>query len=191
MVDLGKHTGLSASLLSQLENEKVTPTLPTLAHIAMVFDIGLDYFFDNRRSKRAFAVTRANDQLRFPDRPDNPVHAYFFEVLAYSAKEKRVSAYVAEFPARTPEEVALSGGVGTRRRALPMPGDTVRRGRTLAGSGGQRTFRCPGTACAPRRFRSPGSGSGRDYASANVNSARPVANEQIQRRISGLQTHWG
>jgi transcriptional regulator with XRE-family HTH domain len=105
LVDLGKHTRLSASLLSQLENDKLTPTLPTLARIAMVFDVGLDYFFDNQRSQRAFTVTRASERLRFPDRPDNPVPAYFFEVLAYSAKEKRVSAYAAEFPARKPEEV--------------------------------------------------------------------------------------
>ena len=105
LVDLGKHTGLSASLLSQLENGKTMPTLPTLARIAMVFDVGLDYFFDNQRSKRVFGVTRARERLRFPDRPDNPIPAYFFEVLAFSAKEKRVSAYVAEFPARKGEEV--------------------------------------------------------------------------------------
>lgn len=105
LVDLGKHTGLSASLLSQLENGKTIPTLPTLARIAMVFDVGLEYFFDDQRSKRVFAVTRAAERMRFPDRPDNPVPAYFFEVLAYGAKEKRVSAYVAEFPARKAEEV--------------------------------------------------------------------------------------
>ncbi len=40
LVDLGKHTGLSASMLSQLENGKLIPTLPTLARIAMVFDVG-------------------------------------------------------------------------------------------------------------------------------------------------------
>jgi transcriptional regulator with XRE-family HTH domain len=105
LVDLGKHTGLSASLLSQLENGKTIPTLATLARISMVFDIGLDYFFDNQRPKRLFAVTRARERLRFPDRPDNPIPAYFFEVLAYSAKEKRVSAYLAEFPIRRAEEV--------------------------------------------------------------------------------------
>ncbi len=105
LVDLGKHTGLSASLLSQLETGKTMPTLPTLTRIAMVFDVGLDYFFDSQHSKRVFSVTRAGERLRFPDRPDNPVPAYFFEVLAYGAKEKRMSAYVAEFPARNAEEV--------------------------------------------------------------------------------------
>ena len=105
LVDLGKHTGLSASLLSQLENGKVIPTLPTLTRIAMVFDVGLDYFFDDQRSRRTFAITRARERLQFPDRADNPLPAYFFEVLAFEAKEKRLSAYVAEFPPRKPDEV--------------------------------------------------------------------------------------
>ena len=52
LVDLGKHTGLSASMLSQLENGKLIPTLPTLARVAMVFDVGLDFFFGEKRSKR-------------------------------------------------------------------------------------------------------------------------------------------
>ena len=39
LADLGKHTGLSASMISQLENGKLIPTLPTLARIGMVFDV--------------------------------------------------------------------------------------------------------------------------------------------------------
>lgn len=105
LVDLGKHTGLSASMLSQLENGKLIPTLPTLSRIAMVFDVGLEYFFDYKRSKRVFSLTRAGDRIRFPERADAPVPSFFFEVLAFGAMEKRVSAYVAEFPQRTEKEV--------------------------------------------------------------------------------------
>lgn len=105
LVDLGKHTGLSASMLSQLENGKAIPTLPTLERIAMVFDIGLDHFFDHHHSRRTFAITRARERLRFPDRADNPVPAYFFEVLGSGAREKPICAYVAEFPLRAPDEV--------------------------------------------------------------------------------------
>ena len=36
LVDLGRHTGLSASFLSQLETGRVVPTLRNLARIAMV-----------------------------------------------------------------------------------------------------------------------------------------------------------
>ena len=46
LVDLGKHTGLSASFLSQLETGRVVPTLRNLARIAMVFSKDLSYFFE-------------------------------------------------------------------------------------------------------------------------------------------------
>src|SRR3954463_8341013 len=82
LVDLGKHTGLSASMLSQLENGKLIPTLPTLARIATVFDVGLEFFFGEKRQKKSFSVIRAPDRIRFPEAPENPLPAYYFEVLA-------------------------------------------------------------------------------------------------------------
>ena len=42
LVELGKHTSLSAPQLSRLERGKLFPTLPTLMRIAMVFGVGLD-----------------------------------------------------------------------------------------------------------------------------------------------------
>ena len=105
LVDLGKHTGLSASMLSQLENGKLIPTLPTLARIAMVFDVGLDFFFGEKRSKRVFSIVRASERFRFPELSDNPVPGYYFEVLAYGAVDKSMSAYLAEFPKLAATEV--------------------------------------------------------------------------------------
>src|SRR5665213_1434654 len=46
LVEMGKHTGLSASFLSQLETGRVVPTLRNLARIAMVFSKDLSYFFE-------------------------------------------------------------------------------------------------------------------------------------------------
>lgn len=98
LVDLGKHTGLSASMLSQLENGKLIPTLPTLARIAMVFDVGLEFFFGEKRSARVFSIVRSAERMRFPELSDNPVPGYYFEVLAYNAMDKSLSAYLADFP---------------------------------------------------------------------------------------------
>jgi transcriptional regulator with XRE-family HTH domain len=106
LVDLGKHTGLSASMLSQLENGKLVPTLPTLARISMVFDVGLDHFFVDKKRRRTFLIVRAGSRMRFPDRPGSPTPDYFFECLAFSAQEKSLQAYLAEFPKRSPSEVA-------------------------------------------------------------------------------------
>ena len=98
LVDLGKHTGLSASMLSQLENGKLVPTLPTLARIAMVFDVGLEHFFSDRRRQKLLAVVRGSERMRFPERPDKELPAYFFECLAYTVQNKPLQAYFAEFP---------------------------------------------------------------------------------------------
>lgn len=106
LIDLGKHTGLSASMLSQLENGKLLPTLATLARIAMVFDVGLDYFFADKRRHRPFVVIRASERIRFPDRSTSPKPDYFFECLAFSTQGKSVQAYLAEFPERAPSDVA-------------------------------------------------------------------------------------
>ncbi len=100
LVDLGKHTGLSASMLSQLENGKLVPTLPTLARIATVFDVGLEHFFSDKRARRTFSIVRAAERLRFPDLPDSPVPGFYFEVLAFGATDKSIGSYLAEFPLR-------------------------------------------------------------------------------------------
>jgi transcriptional regulator with XRE-family HTH domain len=104
LVDLGKHTGLSPSLLSQLENGKMIPTLPTLARIAMVFDVGLDHFFGDKRGRKLFAVVREKERMRFPERNDVPVPSYFFECLTFATQGQGMQAYLAEFPHRTPVE---------------------------------------------------------------------------------------
>ena len=97
LADLGKHTGLSASMLSQLENGKLIPTLPTLARIAMVFDVGVDHFFVDKKKRCLFAIVRKEERIRFPDRPGSPDPQFFFECLAFSAQDKSIQAYLAEF----------------------------------------------------------------------------------------------
>lgn len=106
LVDLGRHTGLSASMLSQLENGRMVPTLPTLARIAMVFDVGVDHFFANRRGKALFSVVRKEERMRFPDHPGAARPAYHFECLAFSSQEKSLQAYLAEFEPVPLEKVA-------------------------------------------------------------------------------------
>ncbi len=113
LVDLGRHTGLSPSMLSQLENGKMIPTLPTLARIAMVFDVSLDHFFGDKRGRKLFSVVRANERMRFPDRADAPLPSYFFECLTFASQGKGLQAYLAEFPPRpqTPSSEHFHEGV--------------------------------------------------------------------------------
>lgn len=96
LVELSKHTGLSAAMLSKLERDKMVPTLPTLLRIALVFSVGLDYFFADDRRRHVVALVRKNERLRFPER-QGPGSAYFFESLDFKATERKLNAFYAEF----------------------------------------------------------------------------------------------
>src|SRR5687767_15362257 len=89
LVDLGKHTGLSPALLSKLERGRLFPTLPTLLRIALVFGVGLEFFFSGAREKPLVAVVRKRDRVRLPERPDAQESAFHFESLDYPAVERR------------------------------------------------------------------------------------------------------
>ena len=105
LVELSKHTGLSAALLSKLERGKLFPTLPTLLRIAMVYSVGLEYFFTDERKRRVVSVVRKEDRVRFPERPGTQEVPYFFECLDYKATERKMSVFVAEFQDITPEKL--------------------------------------------------------------------------------------
>ena len=97
LVELGRHTGLSPAMLSKIERGQVFPTLPTLLRIALVFSVGLDYFFAGSRDKPIVAVVRHKDRLRFPEKPGGRDGAYEFESLDYPAVERRLNGYYVEF----------------------------------------------------------------------------------------------
>lgn len=96
LVELGRHSGLSPALLSKIERGRLYPTLPTLLRIALVFSVGLDYFFNDVRNRPVAAVVRRKDRLRLPDAA-GAEPAYFFESLDFPVTERRLSGYLAEF----------------------------------------------------------------------------------------------
>jgi len=97
LVELGRHTGLSAALLSKLERGKLFPTLPTLLRIALVFGVGLEHFFNDDRKRRVVGIVRRSERIRFPERPGGQDVPYFFECLDYRSTERKLSAFRAEF----------------------------------------------------------------------------------------------
>ncbi|GAA3751701.1 helix-turn-helix domain-containing protein [Terriglobus aquaticus] len=95
LVELGRHTGLSASFLSQLETGRVVPTLRNLARIAIVFSKDLSYFFEPE-PKTLFRVHRSHERVRLPQTgTDEP--SYFFESLGYMVPDRQLDPYYIEF----------------------------------------------------------------------------------------------
>ena len=95
LVEMGKHTGLSASFLSQLETGRVVPTLRNLARIAMVFSKDLSYFFDPE-PHTLFRVHRKTERVRLPQSGVNDP-TYYFESLGYLVPDRTLDPYLAEF----------------------------------------------------------------------------------------------
>ena len=99
LVELGRHTGLSAAMLSKVERGKLFPTLPTLLRIALVFSVGLEYFFSDDQKRHVIGIVRQGERRRFPDRPEGKDVSFFFESLDFTAVERKLNAYYAEFQA--------------------------------------------------------------------------------------------
>jgi len=111
LVELGRHTGLSASFLSQLETGRVVPTLRNLARIAMVFSKDLSYFFESE-PQTLFRVHRRTERVRLPQSGvDDP--SYYFESLGYMVPDRQLDPYFAEFlPLKTGRQPRAHQHVG-------------------------------------------------------------------------------
>ena len=130
LVDLGKHTGLSPALLSKIERGRLFPTLPTLLRIALVFGVGLEYFFAGVREKPLVAIARAAARVQLPERPGAGEAAYRFASLDYPATERRFNCYVADFLPVAPDKLrphehagvefiyVMRGTLSARRRSI-------------------------------------------------------------------------
>jgi transcriptional regulator with XRE-family HTH domain len=98
LVELARHTGLSAAMLSKLERGVVFPTLPTLLRIALVFGVGLDHFFAASQARKALGIVRRGERTRFPERLGGREVAWEFECLDFAANERALNAYWVRFP---------------------------------------------------------------------------------------------
>src|ERR1700690_3417546 len=95
LVELGRHTGLSASFLSQLETGRVVPKRRNLARGAMVFSKDFFYFFETE-PHTLFRIHRKKERVRLPQTGvDDPT--YYFESLGYMVPDRQLDPYFAEF----------------------------------------------------------------------------------------------
>ena len=99
LVELAKHTGLSAAMLSKLERGVLYPTLPTLLRIALVFGVGLDHFVSAAASRRALGIVRRRERTRLTEKLGGRDAAWDFECLDFAATERKLNAYWVKFHA--------------------------------------------------------------------------------------------
>lgn len=106
LAQLAEHTGFSPAMLSRLENGRLVPTLPTLTRIALVFSVGLDYFFSDPRKRHIVAIVRRKERKVFPSDPKVADAPWHFESLDFRVNERKLNGYLAHFHPVAPEKVS-------------------------------------------------------------------------------------
>src|SRR5512134_1438743 len=82
--DVARETGFSPALISQIENNNVSPPIATLSKIARFFDVKIGTFFDDEEEDRKFEVVRKAER-RVVSRvisKSGSGHGYTYEALS-------------------------------------------------------------------------------------------------------------
>lgn len=102
-------TGLSIALISQIENNAVSPPVATLLRIAKALDVNIGFFFREEESRDQAVVVRKDERKR----AFRGMHAqhqdggYIFEALAYKKNSKHMEPFLVEFEPKEKEDLTF------------------------------------------------------------------------------------
>ena len=93
--NLSERTGLSAAVLSQIENHLVSPPLGTLIRIAKALDVKPGCFFD-QHAEKSFTIVRKDERKpvsRFASKRGVP-YGYSYESLGYDMRDRHMEPFL-------------------------------------------------------------------------------------------------
>jgi len=93
---VANETGFSTALISQIENDNISPPIATLSKIAHFFDVKIGHFFDEPEDESPFEVLRCDERTVIPRvvSQDGSMHGYFYESLSVRKKNKRMDPFL-------------------------------------------------------------------------------------------------
>lgn len=104
---VSQQTGLSIPLLSQIENNVVSPPVATLLKIAKALEVNIGYFFREEEAQDKVAVVRRDERQKIFRRlqAQHGEGGYTYEALAYTRNAKHMEPFLVEFEPRSKEEL--------------------------------------------------------------------------------------
>jgi transcriptional regulator with XRE-family HTH domain len=104
--ELARRTSLSKSLLSKIENGKVSSPASTLYTIAKALNTKITYFFDDQDDDLPLILVRKKDRRQY-DR-GGAQFGYSYEALAYKRREKLMEPFILYTDQKIAKNVAFS-----------------------------------------------------------------------------------
>lgn len=94
--DVANETGFSTALISQIENNNISPPIATLSKIAHFFDVKIGHFFSENEEECLYEVLRGNERTVVPKvvSRDGTNHGYFYESLSVRKKNKKMDPFL-------------------------------------------------------------------------------------------------
>ena len=94
--DVANETGFSTALISQIENNNVSPPIATLSKIAFFFDVKIGHFFVEKEEECPYEILRSNERTVVPKvvSRDGTNHGYFYESLSVRKQNKKMDPFL-------------------------------------------------------------------------------------------------
>lgn len=103
---LALQTNLSKSLLSKIENGKVSSPVSTLFTIAKALNTKISYFFNVEDENLPITLVRKNERRQY--HRAGAQFGYTYEALGYKRKEKMMEPFILYMDKTTAKDVAFS-----------------------------------------------------------------------------------
>ena len=93
---LAKETGFSPALISQIENDNVSPPIGTLTKLAKVLKVRMGHFFDEGDTDAKYEIVRKKERrkVRRVISKLGTKQGYFYEALSFKKKDKRMEPFL-------------------------------------------------------------------------------------------------
>ena len=108
-VELAQKTGLSNGLVSQIENEQVSPPISTLLKIANGLSTDISFFFQEKVGNEKVVAVHKNERMISPRKEvKGKAHlGYTYEALAYKKAFKHMEPFLVTFDVKDKEDIIM------------------------------------------------------------------------------------
>jgi transcriptional regulator with XRE-family HTH domain len=107
---VARETGFSPALISQIENNNVSPPIATLSRIATFFDVKIGIFFADDEEEFRYEVVRAHERKAIPRviSRAGTSQGYTYESLSFQKQNKKMEPFLLTVTEKVLEENTYS-----------------------------------------------------------------------------------